>query len=688
MLRLAVTLSIAIVACSNVLGEDLRVGPAAHRGDPKRIVHDHLMRLASEALARRDAAFEKLKTPEDVASWQNLRRQFFIQALGGLPARTPLHARVVARQQRQGYVLEKVIYESQPGLFVTALLYLPTSKPPFPAVLVPCGHSDNGKAFETYQRASILLAMKGMAALCYDTIGQGERSQFAESGEQGVGSLHSPSSLFPAQSSLAGGTVVHCMAGVGSMLLGRNTATFCIWDGIRGLDYLASRDDIDPRRLGCTGNSGGGTLTSYLMALDGRIACAAPSCYLCGFRRLLATIGPQDAEQNIHAQIAFGLDHADYVLMRAPRPTLMCAATHDYFDIDGAWNAFRQAKRVYTRLGVPENIEFAEADEKHGFTRLLRQGAVQWMQRWLLKIDEPVVEPAFPVLTDKEALCTPRGQVLLLDGARSVFDLNSDEEKRCEAGRRAAWQKMSPREALAEVRRLTGIRSLNELPLPKAENVGHVQRNGYRIDKLVIDSDRDVWLPALLFVPEKRGAESILYLHEDGKLADAAEGGPIEKLVRAGSFVLAVDLRGAGEMQASDGGSYAKYLGPEWADGFLADMLARSYLSMRAEDVLQSARWLTTRSEKPVSLVSIGRVGPPALHAAALEPQLFAGVRLHRCLHDWSHVVKEPMARNQFINVVYGALRVYDLPDLAATLPPGRLSISEPLDALEQPCQP
>ena len=240
------------------------------------------------------------------------------------------------------------------------------------------------------------------------------------------------------------------------------------------------------------------------------------------------------------------------------------------------------------------------------------------------------------------------------------------------------------------MRRLTGIRTLDELPLPKAESVGSVQRNGYRIDKLVIETDRNVWLPGPLFLPDKRAGGSILYLHEEGKQANAAVGGPIEKLVRAGIRVLAVDVRGAGEMQARGGGSYGKYLGAEWADGFLADMLARPYLAMRAEDVLQAARWLTTQDEKPgqVQVVSIGRVGPPALHAAALEPQLFAGVRLHRCLRDWSQVVGEPMARNQFINVVHGVLRVYDLPDLAATLPPGRLTISEPLDALEQPSQP
>ena len=121
-------------------------------------------------------------------------------------------------------------------------------------------------------------------------------------------------------------------------------------------------------RLGCTGVSGGGTMTSYLMALDERVVAAAPACYLTGDRRLLETIGPQDFEQNLFGQIAAGLDHADYVLLRAPRPVHIMAATQDYFDIQGAWNLFRQAKRCYGRFGFPERVDLVEADTKHDLT--------------------------------------------------------------------------------------------------------------------------------------------------------------------------------------------------------------------------------------------------------------------------------------------------------------------------------
>ena len=185
---------------------------------------------------------------------------------------------------------------------------------------------------------------------------------------------------------------------------------------MRGIDYLQSRKEVMPDRIGCTGNSGGGTLTAYLMALDERILCASPSCYICGFPRLLETRWPQDAEQNIFGQVAFGMDHADYLLMRAPKPTLLSVATRDYFDIHGAWDVFRQAKRWFTRLGFAERVNLVETDAKHGYPKLQREAMVGWMRRFLLGIDEPVTEADFETHSSSQLQCTPGGQVLLMNG--------------------------------------------------------------------------------------------------------------------------------------------------------------------------------------------------------------------------------------------------------------------------------
>ena len=169
----------------------------------------------------------------------------------------------------EGFRIEKVIYESVPGFHVTALLYLPLSPPPYPAVLLLCGHTENGKA--GYQEAAEFCWQK--AAWPASVLIRSDRGNAARCW------------MKPANPLFASPTLEHNIEGVAPILLGRNLAGYMIWDGIRSIDYLASRPDIDPDRIGCTGNSGGGNMTSFLMALDERIISAAPSCFISTTRR-------------------------------------------------------------------------------------------------------------------------------------------------------------------------------------------------------------------------------------------------------------------------------------------------------------------------------------------------------------------------------------------------------------------
>jgi len=639
--------------------------------DPAEMMANYWLGKITEALDRREAEYEKIETPEQMAEYQQRMKGRFLDAIGGLPERTPLNPRVVAKEKRDGYRIEKIIFESRPRHYVTAMLYLPGEDPdataaPCPGVLVPCGHSQNGKAIEAYQRASILLAKNGMVSFCYDPIDQGERFQMLDANGKPV----------------IGGTTAHSVVGVGCTLLGHGTATFRIWDGIRAIDYLAGRPEVDPNRIGCTGNSGGGTMTSYLMALDERIVCAAPSCYLCGFRRLCETIGPQDGEQNIHGQLGFGMDHADYIMMRAPKPTLMCTATQDFFDIGGAWGTFRQAKRFYTRHGFAERVDLIETDDKHGFTKPLRIAAVRWMRRWLLGKDDAITEPDFPVATDEQMQCTPKGQVMLLEGARSTYDINIEIEEELATRRKAFWQRTQTSEALEEVRRVAGIRNSSELARPTCTLLGSFEMDGgYPVRRLICQVDEGSWLPALAFLPKEGGeklhdGQAYLYVNAQGKHIDANPDGPIRRLVDAGHMVLAVDLPGFGELSpgVSGSGGIAKYLGKAWPHYYSADLLGTSYLAMRTEHILIAAQFLASyeAGARPnqIHLISIGRrVGPPALHAAALEPELFATVSFTKRFTPWADLVRRPLETEQFENVVHGALKTYDLPNLWSTLP-------------------
>ena len=708
MMRGLIALLLMTLSAAAVAEEDLTVLSESQLGAaPRQLLELDLKRKFRKHVEKRLAAFEALRSRSDCAKWQKERREFFLRQIGGLPERTPLNAKVVGQLKGEGYRIEKVIFESRPGHHVTATLYLPQSQGPYPGVLIPCGHSHNGKAAGGYQRIGILLARNGMAALCYDPIGQGERYQmldFEKTHEVFPQVAYRLPVPHPRVRYLC--TQEHTAMGLGCISLGSNIAQYRIWDGMRAIDYLESRDDIIAEKIGCTGNSGGGTLTAYLMALDNRIVAAAPVCYLTTFEKLIASRGAQDAEQNIFGQIAFGMDQADYVIMRAPKPTLICAGTRDRtFDIEGTWALFREGKRFYSRLGFPERVAINEADVPHGFYFQQREAVARWMSRWLLgkeeiirefdpaSLPDPIDDKELQKLsegdwTQEELYCTPEGQVLLLPDEQSVFQLNAQQEAQLQRERTVRWKNLTAAKRRERVRETIGG-SPTEQGKIEWKYVGIIQRDGYRIVKIVLTPAGGIPLPALAFIPQKPNGKTTLYLHGASMKADAAPGGPIEGLVKQGRMVLAAELRGIGETETGhdkrDYG-YGKF-GRDVQEIFLAYLIGESYVGMRTDDVFAWTRFLETSETAPkqkneIELVAIGEAAIPALHAAALDPQRFQKVSLRGMIRSWADVVKTPDNQNQAVNTVHGALKHYDLPDLFDLIGRDKVQVEQPVDAL------
>ena len=681
--------------------------PDANGIPPGRQLEELLKRRFYDSLNARREAYEQVKSQTAARAWQRERREFMVRQLGGFPERTPLNAKTVGHLDGEGYRVEKVMFESRPGHHVTGLLYLPMLRgKKVPGVIMPCGHSHTGKASGWYQRAGALMARNGIAVLSYDPIGQGERYQSLDDQDHtefetapGYPVPHSKVRFLP--------TVEHSMMGVGSILVGSNVAQYRIWDGMRAIDYLQSREEIDPARIGATGNSGGGTLSAYLVALDERIGAAAPGCFLTTFRRLIDTKGAQDGEQNIHAQISFGLDEPDYVMMRAPVPTLILAATRDAtFDIAGTWDLFRQAKRFYTRLGHPEKIDLVEADAPHGYYLQHRTAATRWMRRWLLGTDDvtPEVDPLPDPLTDEilrgqsqegvlpndELLVSPEGQVMLMPDERSVFDINADIAQRLAAGRSQRWKNRAPDEWRRAIREVVGTRPPAELAGSGGKKVGTIQRNGYRVDKIILDATENaIALPGLLFVPETHTGAAVLYLHGESMKTDAQPGGPIESLVKDGRIVLAAELSGIGETETGhEKRDYGRgRFGIDSQEINLAYLLGRSYVGMRVDDVFRWMHYLRSEAApgSPTQVKGIGEAAIPTLHAAALDPSLFDSVRIEGMIRSWTEVVGAKETRNQLVNTVHGALRVYDLPDLIDLADKDKVTVRNSVDALGNP---
>jgi hypothetical protein len=216
-----------------------------------------------------------------------------------------------------------------------------------------------------------------------------------------------------------------------------------------------------------------------------------------------------------------------------------------------------------------------------------------------------------------------------------------------------------------------------------------LERDNFTIKKVVLKPEAGICLPALLFQPKpfSENADIVLYLNGEGKEAGAAQGGPIERLLQDGKSVFAVDLRGMGETAHKEGpNDWTNYFGAEWINYFSAYMLDKTYVGMRAQDIFYSAQYLNSLKDKEkfgkIHLLAVGEAGVPALHAAALEPQLFETVELRNSLISWADALHHTITENQLTNAVHGALKYYDLPDLAASIPEGKLKIEAPVNAV------
>lgn len=629
---------------------------------PDLMMEQWLNQQAKTAFAKWQQRYDALQTPDQILEYQHLLREKFVSNLGGFPERTPLNPQITGTVTRTGYRVEKILFESQPQHYVTGLCFIPDAakfKAPYPAVLIVCGHSEEGKGFAGYQTAGALTALNGMIGFVIDPVCQGEREQ----------SIH-PELKIPNHNS----TYDHSVVGLGSILLGHNTARFEIWDGMRAIDYLQTRTDVIPEKIGCMGNSGGGTQTSYLMSLDDRIKVASPSCYITTMESLLNTIGPQDAEQNIFGQLNWGMDHADYLMLRAPVPIMMCTGTQDFFPIEGAWKSFRHAKRIYTRLGYSDHINLTEMDAKHGWHQPLREASVSWMKRWLLGSDNVVHEPEIKLLSPAEFQVTPDGQVQLIAGAKSVYDLNMADFERLKTKRKSLWSQ--PEVAIQKVREIAGIRPLQTLPQPTVIKVDQSQTENITIEKWVLKIDDGIVLPVLIYRPSQPSKSYVVYVHDEGKQGLIAE--PLHStfsLAQAGHTVLAVDLRGTGETTPQKATWYHADFGPDGKHLATAYLLGQNYVGLRAEDILITARWFLEHENLPLEqhkleLISVGHVGIPALHAMTVERNMFSSLMLNNTLDSWQTILMAPETKNQFVNCIHGALQAYDLTDLINYLKP------------------
>ncbi|MGN0853648.1 MAG: glycosyl hydrolase family 28 protein [Kiritimatiellia bacterium] len=594
-----------------------------------------------------DAKWLACRTAAEVETLQTDLRRRMAEAIGGFPARTPLNAKVTEIVPRGGYRVEKVYFENQPKFYGTGLFYRPAGQGPFPAVAIACGHSGNGKGAKDYQRACVQLAQAGIAAFIYDPVDQGERVQLA-----GGGNVHG-----------------HNRIGIRAALLGWSMARFRVWDAMRALDYLSSRPDVDRARLGFMGNSGGGTLTALTMALDDRVRAAAPSCYLSTLRAVCEDCGPQDAEQNLFGQLAFGLNHLGYVALRAPRATLMVCKEKDFFPIRGARGTRDGATAVYRTVGAGEAFAMFAAPGGHGWAESTRTASVAWMRKWLKGEEDAFGENRYGAFVAMDAGfrieavdfglnpgfdVTPGGNVRHLAGAVTAYDL-----MRAEAAEQA---KRRPALTSARVRAVADIRVSAETEMAPPARGPASKSDGYAAVAWTLDAGDGVVLHAVELSPEGAAkGRPVLLLPSEGRADAAARAAAF---LERGRRVLVADLRGFGE--TGRGGH--RFYGSDYQEegvAVMAYLTGRNLVSLRAEDAIRLARaWTRICGVPAVEAVSIGRAAIPLAHAAAVEPELFAATRCENAPAPWAAMFADDGGGVHYADIVNGAWQAYDWTDL------------------------
>lgn len=607
------------------------------------MVDEYLTPIARDCWESRAARVAKISSPAQVAARQAYIRARILEEIGGFPEKTPLNARITGTLERDGYRVEKLIYESLPRYFVTANVYVPVGgTAPYPAVVGVAGHSNEGKAFPTYQRVWIALAKRGFLVLAYDPPGQGERSEYwdPELGRSRVGI----------------GTREHTMAGLQCLLTGTNVARYEIWDGIRAVDYLLSRKDVDPKRIAVAGNSGGGTQSSYLAALEPRLAAAAPSCYLTAWGKQWLNPGPQDSEQVFANFLKDGLDFGDFLISFAPRPVKMMTAIRDFFPIDGARATFGEAQRVFTAMGHSDRIGFFEYDDTHGWSKPRREATYRWFAQWLQQRPDEGVEPDFETEPPSALNCTATGQVATSLKGETVYSLN-----------RALAEKIVRKPAPANIAVRIGLSV--ERGVPRVTGYGEIGRDGYRIEKIALATEPGITVPGLAFVPvAKEGRKpAVLYVDSAGKKAGAAVGGDLEAIVQAGFVVLTIDPRGWGE---SAGAAGASGYDAAYQTAMRAFLVGKTMVGMQTGDVLRAFDYLASRSDVDparVSIIGKGNGGVLALFAAALEPRI-AKVACEGSVLSYMSIVRARLHERVTDIIVPGILRDLDLPDVAGAI--------------------
>ena len=620
-----------------------------------RMVHEYFVRQVRLAEQQSLLVRGQVKTERDAKDYVESVREKIRKCFGPEPQRTPLNPRITGVVERESYKIENLIFDSRPGFPVTANVYIPKGREfPLPGVVGTCGHSLNGKAAGAYQSFAQGLAKLGYVCLIYDPIGQGERSQYVDD------------HLHPRMK----GTVhEHLYAGNQQFLVGEFFGMWRAWDGIRALDYLLTRKEVDSNHVGVTGNSGGGTMTTWLAGVESRWTMAAPSCFVTTFRRNLENEIPADTEQCPPKALALGLDHADFLAALAPKPVIILSKERDFFDVRGAEEAYQRLKRLYGLLGKQDQVELFTGPSGHGYSKENREAMYRWFNK-VTRISDAKTEPEIKLEKDETLWCTKSGQVAELD-AKTVFNFTCEQSKSL-AEKRGVVAGDRLVSAVKEVLKLRPAKTKT----PDFRILKRWQSRGYPTKygiTYAIETEQNAFAYVYMLTketwysrPPRKGKRAILYVSHRSSDAELRDEPLIREIIQSepDAPFFTCDVRGVGESKPNTCGADS-FDAPYGCDYFYAIhslMLDRPYVGQKTTDVMRVLDWLASYGYTDIHIVAKGWGALPATFAALVNDNI-TQVTLKNSLTSYADIAENEEYHWPLSTLLPNVLAHFDMPD-------------------------
>ena len=600
-------------------------------------------------LERADHFQQALSSKTDMQAYCNNVKQRYLNILGSMPEPYPLNAKVTGKVKQQGFAMEKIVFQSTRGRYVTANLYLPDGKGPFPAAIEMCGHGLTGKSPWAIEP---LMARNGMAVLVVDPIGQGERWQLMDN---------------KGNYATRGVTTEHTLVNASCVVVGTSLAALQCWDNHCAIDYLMTRKDIDHENIGAFGCSGGGTETAYLIGYDTRIKAATICSYFSSRERTFELLGPSDGCQHISNEGSAEIELEDFALMMAPKPVLIMSGKYDFVDLWGAINGFHHLQKAYKALGEEKNIDQIVVETGHGMGKEKRIKMVKFFKHWLCHADSStIIDDESSTLSLEDSYCTPRHQVdLSYSDALSIPQANQKTADNY-AATRASFVAGDTTVIKQKVLDILGIK------IPKsgirAELTKTTQGREYTEYRYQLIRSGEMPVPIVVLYPDNatKNSRILIELDDSGKGHFLAEYSNYASYLTQGTIIVAADLRGRGETEDPPIYTDVKYWNKEYRIAMTSLHIGKPLMGQRVTDLLTILSYLMSDHKlcgHDIDINATGIYGPAVIHTAYLSGAI-KDVTISHAIKSFTEFCTNPMQHEMFSNVLPGVLKYYDLPDL------------------------